>query len=199
MPLSAVRNTPTLLFADTSLIEPLAHVSLLQVYFVDGGTASKLDIDRALPGGWLETVDAASGQSYFYRPATHQVTWDKPSACAGRWIYNAYMHMRMHAHLLFSISFINTCISTCIHICPLYVVTRVRMFMGAGELLLQTQLKAWTAEYAYLPVPPVPGTLWLFPGYMPHAVLPRAKTMDSSSLRISVACNISSEHQIADQ
>ena len=59
----------------------------------------------------------------------------------------------------------------------------------AGELLLLTQLKAWTDEFAYLSVAPVPGRLWLFPGYMPHAVLPRADGADES-LRISVACNV---------
>ena len=59
----------------------------------------------------------------------------------------------------------------------------------AGELLLETQLKAWTSEFAYLPVRPVPGTMWIFPGYMPHAVLPRATSADGA-LRISVACNV---------
>ena len=61
-----------------------------------------------------------------------------------------------------------------------------------GELLLQTQLKAWTNDFAFLPIHPAPGTLWLFPGYMPHAVLPRAWSSDQDSLRISVACNVSS-------
>jgi hypothetical protein len=62
----------------------------------------------------------------------------------------------------------------------------------AGELLLQTQLKAWTNEYAFLSVTPTPGTLWLFPGYMPHAVLPRKGTGTEDSLRVSIACNVSS-------
>jgi len=63
----------------------------------------------------------------------------------------------------------------------------------AGELLLKTQLKAWTDDYAFLRVKPVAGTLWLFPGYMPHAVLPRGGCDDADgapSLRVSVACNI---------
>lgn len=80
----------------------------------------------------------------------------------------------------------------------------------AGALLLKTQLTAWKSNYAYLPVTPRPGDLWLFPSYMPHAVLPRslppkpeysdattsaeAETAvpppSRGSLRISVACNI---------
>ena len=80
----------------------------------------------------------------------------------------------------------------------------------AGELLLQTQLRAWSSQFAVLSVHPTPGTLYLFPGYMPHAVLPRTlqsfeetthepahdeatrqPTRNPPSLRISVAVNIS--------
>ena len=59
--------------------------------------------------------------------------------------------------------------------------------VAPGSLLLRTQLKPFTHEYAYLPIPPVPGELWVFPGYLPHAVLPRGG--DVSKMRISVACN----------
>ena len=34
----------------------------------------------------------------------------------------------------------------------------------AGELVFQTQHAAWQNRYAIFSVPPVPGTLWLFPG-----------------------------------
>jgi len=71
----------------------------------------------------------------------------------------------------------------------------------AGELLLQTQLAAWANQYAIFPITPVPGTLWLFPGYVPHAVLPRSTEAPAprgpqvaagdASMRVSVACNIS--------
>ena len=80
----------------------------------------------------------------------------------------------------------------------------------AGALLLRTQLKAFSTDFAYLPVPPSAGDLWIFPGYLPHAVLPRtlptaesgelqaaktatppsASTAPASSQRISVACNV---------
>ena len=87
----------------------------------------------------------------------------------------------------------------------------------AGELLLQTQPIAWSRQYALHAVLPVPGTLWFFPGYMPHAVLPRAVPMQQpqgafdlntagrvssragpgdgdlnadKTFRISVACNV---------
>ena len=80
----------------------------------------------------------------------------------------------------------------------------------AGVLLLRTQLLAWEHDYAFLPVAPRPGDLWIFPGYMPHAVLPRAlpraddatrmatRAMLSEAeaeallptLRVSVACNL---------
>ncbi|KAH8072506.1 hypothetical protein JL721_3785 [Aureococcus anophagefferens] len=52
-------------------------------------------------------------------------------------------------------------------------------------------LKAFTHEYAYVAVPPTPGDLWVFPGHVSHAVLPRALPGDASAagLRISVACN----------
>ena len=113
------------------------------VYFVDDGGGA--EGAAALPTGWHEFVDAASGRSYFSPDSGEardgQATWERPSACA-------------------------------------------------GELLLETQLKAWTSEFAYLPVRPVPGTMWIFPGYMPHAVLPRATSADGA-LRISVACNVS--------
>ena len=61
----------------------------------------------------------------------------------------------------------------------------------AGHLLLRTQLKAFTHEYAYVAVPPTPGDLWVFPGHVSHAVLPRALPGDAraAGLRISVACN----------
>ena len=56
-------------------------------------------------------------------------------------------------------------------------------------------------RYAYLPIAPRAGELWAFPGYVPHAVLPRVlapdaperedlrRWSDPSRLRVSVACN----------
>lgn len=70
-----------------------------------------------------------------------------------------------------------------------------------GDLLLRTQLRAFTHEYGFLAVAPLPGTLVLFPGYMPHAVLPRRQATDeaamdgAASLRISVACNMQCAEQ----
>lgn len=76
----------------------------------------------------------------------------------------------------------------------------------AGQLLLQTQLEAWSNDFAVLSIPCVPGTLYLFPGYVPHAVLPRtlqsfertdggavdrSAVAHAQALRVSVACNIS--------
>ena len=74
-----------------------------------------------------------------------------------------------------------------------------------GSLLLMTQLEPRTRRHAYLPIAPVPGELWAFPGYVPHAVLPRAlrdrrDSLCSASspsrarrswggLRVSIACN----------
>ena len=41
----------------------------------------------------------------------------------------------------------------------------------AGSLLLKTQLGS--AAYGFLPVVTRPGDLWVFPGYLAHAVMPR--------------------------
>ena len=78
---------------------------------------------------------------------------------------------------------------------------------SAGSLLLRTQLKPYSHQYAWLEAPPIPGTLWVFPGYLSHAVLPRAfqpqaqaedraakaepagGTKAPARWRISVACN----------
>ena len=85
----------------------------------------------------------------------------------------------------------------------------------SGSLLLKFQPRPWVHEYTFLPVRPRPGELWLFPGYVPHAVLPRklgaaerdddeaaapgsagdagarAPAADgTSALRVSVACNV---------
>lgn len=64
-----------------------------------------------------------------------------------------------------------------------------------GSLLIRTQLEPYTQKFGYFEVPPRPGTLVLFPGYTPHAVLPRSIEGDgcgvqSTGLRISAACNI---------
>ena len=69
----------------------------------------------------------------------------------------------------------------------------------------------WESNYGYLPITPRAGDLWIFPGYVPHAVLPRALPRDgngasdagtpvhdqvadeedaTAGMRISVACNI---------
>jgi hypothetical protein len=76
----------------------------------------------------------------------------------------------------------------------------------AGQLLLMTQLKAWTNQFAFLAVAPVPGTMIMFPGYLPHAVLPRAPPPAASdaevgsdamqSLRVTVACNVHAQRLI---
>lgn len=84
-----------------------------------------------------------------------------------------------------------------------------------GNLLLRFQLEAFTQHHAYLAVPPTPGTLWIFPSYVPHCVMPRelrsrrsscilsappttsdgSKNFDNpcgvkSRPRVSVACNV---------
>lgn len=44
-----------------------------------------------------------------------------------------------------------------------------------GSLLLKTQHgPAALQRHGFLPVAPVIGELWAFPGYMPHCVMPRA-------------------------
>lgn len=82
----------------------------------------------------------------------------------------------------------------------------------AGSLLLKTQLGC--GAYGFLPIDTRPGDLWIFPGYLAHAVMPRslpaqpipattlaaggdggsssAATVDGfdSKPRISVACNV---------
>jgi len=73
----------------------------------------------------------------------------------------------------------------------------------AGQLVFQTQRKAWTDCYSIFSIPPSPGSLWLFPAYMPHAVLPHELPLGAAAAasspgseraqRISVACNISTE------
>jgi hypothetical protein len=87
-----------------------------------------------------------------------------------------------------------------------------RLARCAGELIFQTQHAAWTNRYAVFSVAPAPGTLYLFPAYMPHCTLPRTlrasevapesteldansspqhgPPLPHASLRISAACNI---------
>ena len=77
--------------------------------------------------------------------------------------------------------------------------------MGTGALLLKFQTERWAHRYTFLPVAPRAGDLWLFPGYVPHAVMPRtlrpspgtqaaAQAATAASgcdgLRVSVAFNI---------
>ena len=70
-----------------------------------------------------------------------------------------------------------------------------------GPLLLRTQLARRTQNFGFVEVAPTPGTLVIFPGYVPHAVLPRRFPLKDDpakdlaplhhpSLRVSVACNI---------
>ena len=76
-----------------------------------------------------------------------------------------------------------------------------------GSLLLKTQLPQLgplaLQHHGFLPVPPVPGDLWAFPGYMPHCVMPRAtrgpgdlpvppmtRVEDESRQRVSAAFNV---------
>jgi len=71
--------------------------------------------------------------------------------------------------------------------------------VAPGSLLLRTQMVPFSHQYAYVAAPPVPGHIWAFPGYMSHAVLPRAcgapiqatpgLPEHEGRLRISVACN----------
>jgi len=73
----------------------------------------------------------------------------------------------------------------------------------AGALLLKFQPVPWKHAFTWLAVRPRAGDLWIFPGYVPHAVLPRTFTSMPTqppppsnsaapppSLRVSVACNI---------
>ena len=70
----------------------------------------------------------------------------------------------------------------------------------AGALLLKFQPVPWKHDFTWLAVRPRAGDLWIFPGYVPHAVLPRSYSRGPTppstsaapppSLRVSVACNI---------
>jgi hypothetical protein len=76
-----------------------------------------------------------------------------------------------------------------------------------GALLLQTQPVPSQVDYHFYPVTPVPGTLWLFPAHLMHAVMPRVlhpgvggaavaipkgpmPVPVEMPLRVSVACNM---------
>ena len=78
-----------------------------------------------------------------------------------------------------------------------------------GYLLLKTQLGPIALEqHGFLPVAPVPGELWAFPGYMSHCVMPRevgprgAPSLpptpldDESCQRVSAAFNVYSSVSI---
>jgi hypothetical protein len=47
------------------------------VEFADGSCAAAADVDK-LPEGWIGTVDAASGKTYYYHAATQKTQWNKP-------------------------------------------------------------------------------------------------------------------------
>ena len=79
----------------------------------------------------------------------------------------------------------------------------------SGALLLKTQLAPYRPEFAFMPIQPRAGDLWLFPAYMPHAVLPRKLCEAQNNnegiaanmgvgLRMSVACNIFKESAPSD-
>ena len=70
-----------------------------------------------------------------------------------------------------------------------------------GSLLLKTQMDA--DVHGFFPIAPIPGELWVFPGYTPHCVLPRTlqangapprvgddDVEDDSRQRVSVAFNV---------
>jgi len=75
-----------------------------------------------------------------------------------------------------------------------------------GSLLLRTQLTPFTHRYGYLEIVPRAGDMWVFPGHLSHAVLPRSIIHGTSGplpgsaaaarggtgrLRVSVAVNCS--------
>ena len=59
---------------------------------------------------------------------------------------------------------------------------------GGALLLLEEDQEL--DECTYLPISPRAGDLWLFPGHLPHAVLPRLGACRDCARRISVACNV---------
>lgn len=73
---------------------------------------------------------------------------------------------------------------------------------SAGSLVLKTQLVPFAHSYGYLPIAPRAGDLWVFPGYLSHAVLPRtlqpppamgdaaASPTEGDLPRVSVAINV---------
>ena len=71
-----------------------------------------------------------------------------------------------------------------------------------GCLMLRFQLEPFTHKFAFIAIPPTPGTLLVFPGYVPHAVAPvsdgstststtstAARDDDQCQCRLSVAFN----------
>jgi len=88
---------------------------------------------------------------------------------------------------------------------------------AAGSLVLKTQLVPCTHTFGYLPIPPRAGDLWIFPGHLSHAVLPRtllpppppaaaAAAAGSAAMpvpcdgapRVSVAINVQRKASAAD-
>ena len=52
-----------------------------------------------------------------------------------------------------------------------------------GALLLQAQPNPELSAFEFMPIAPVPGSLWVFPAYLSHAVMPRALLPLGSSIR----------------
>jgi hypothetical protein len=59
----------------------------------------------------------------------------------------------------------------------------------ASCMLLRGQRTPFQHDYNYVPIKPSRGRLVIFPGYVPHCVLPPA-TSSSSKTRIAIACNL---------
>ena len=78
---------------------------------------------------------------------------------------------------------------------------------AAGSLVLKTQLVPFSHTFGYLPIAPRAGDLWIFPGHLSHAVLPRTlqpagtdatPTPCDGAPRVSVAINVQRKASAAD-
>ena len=71
-----------------------------------------------------------------------------------------------------------------------------------GALLLQTRPEPESDEFAFLPIRPQSGRLWLFPAHMPHAVMPRAilrAAGDATGASAAEACAAAASRRVPSE
>ena len=75
---SVAANGPSAARVESTTTTPDIEVTTTESSRMDDAALVSSAVDKALPGGWIETLDPSSGKTYYYNSESGATSWEIP-------------------------------------------------------------------------------------------------------------------------